>query len=263
MKNCLLMSFIYLLNVCFSVSAQVDYPGNLDDKNTPKIKSKGEIGMKDVSVFPIKSCIKFEPTLLARGVFAFGYERQLIHNLTFQGTAGLAWDKDFIQVGGVLPITTEETPANEVDLADILRQGRGGKSGYYLSGDAKVYFSNDIFNDGYFAFKLTSNYYNLSYRAGSTISSQNYKPTAYVVEDISLNIFNGSFSILCGTQFATSGTIKTTHDFYIGVGLNYLFYKKFLADTPGPNNRTNVTVGAKTFAKTVFVSFGYAIGIGL
>ncbi|MES2679633.1 MAG: hypothetical protein V4635_07095 [Bacteroidota bacterium] len=256
-------TFIFsFLFAAISSYSQVDYPGSLDDKNTPLVKSKGEIGNNDLSVLAIKSCIKFEPTLLFRGIFAFAYEWQLVHNLTLQGTAGIAFDKDFIQVGNVVPIETNTRPENEVALEDILTNGRGGKTGYYVSGDAKIYFSNDIFNDGYVGFRISNSMYSLNYRAGSYFN-YNYpvKPSAYIINDINTRIFNTSFSIIGGAQFATRGTIKTTHDFFIGLGLNVISYKRFMIDKVA--NRTNVVEGAKALGKTVYFSFGYAIGIGL
>jgi hypothetical protein len=258
-----LNAFIFcLLFVAINTYSQVDYPGSLDEKNTPLVKSKGDIGNKDLSVLAVKSCIKFEPTLLFRGIFALAYERQVIHNLTLQGTAGLAIDKDFIQVSNVVPIETDPRPENEVALEDILSNGRGGKTGYYVSGDAKIYFSNDIFNDGYFGFRLSNSMYSLTYRAG-TYFNYNYpvKPSAYMLNDINSRIFNTSFSVIGGAQFATHGTIKTTHDLYIGIGLNLISYKRFMLDKV--TNRTNVTEGSKALGKTVYFSFGYAIGIGL
>ena len=260
----------YIFSCCFLLAsfmnkAQVDYPGNKDDKNTPTVKTKGDIGDKDLNSLPIKSCIKFEPTLLFRGVFAFGYEREVIHNLTLQGTAGFSIDKDFVQVSNVIPIETDGTATNEVSINNILSNGRSGKSGYYFSGDAKIYFSNDIFNDGYFGAKLTHYMYNLNYKAGTTLNQRlNYSSSnAYIPNEINMNVYNTSFSIFGGVQFATKGTIKTTHDLYLGVGLNLLSYKKFILEPSlQSGNPPNAILGAGTTDKTVFVSFGYAVGIG-
>ncbi len=254
--------FIFLLLGMVKGFSQVDYPGSLDDKNTPLVKSKGEIGEKDFVNFAIKSSLKFEPSLLTRGVFAFGYEHQLVHNLTLQGTAGIAIDKDFVQVNNVIPIQSDNVPENEIPMEDILKNGRGGKTGYYISGDTKIYFSNDIFNDGYFGFKLSHNMYGLTYRAGTTF--YNYTPAStsyYVPNDINTRIFNTSFSIIGGVQLATKGTIKTTHDIYFGVGLNLISYKRFTKEKVP--NRINVNEGPKSLGKTIYISFGYAIGIGM
>jgi hypothetical protein len=260
-----------MLYSCFSLimfvsKAQVDYPDSKDDKNTPKIKYKGEIGDKDLASLPIKACIKFEPSLLFRGIFAFGYEREIVHNLTLQGTAGISIDKDFCQTSNVIPIEIDRTAANEVSIGNILSNGQSGKTGYYISGDAKIYFSNDIFNDGYFGAKLTHYMYNLTYRAGTTLNqrlSSYNTANAYIPNDINMNVYNSSFSIFGGVQFSTKGTIKTTHDFYLGIGLNLISYKKFILETSSQvGSPPNVILGTATTGKTVFISFGYAVGIG-
>ena len=204
------------------------------DKNSIFFHGGNNSSDRTIDESEIHNAIKFNPGLLVRSTAAIFYERNITNGITFSGGLGSCYNLDRVMALGVTAEFNLSDPQSTLPLATILTPGyaqyvKGGN--IFMAASFRFYYENyytsyESFNSGYFEIGLryytnhmnvddnTSSYYTNNYNYGLT--------TGGVVA-----IRNAVYQISYGYELYTSGKVKTTHDFYIGVGIRNTSYNLF------------------------------------
>ncbi len=198
-------------------------------------------GNDDSSPIDIKNNISFNPTLLSRSVLALFYERFFGDQYSIKGGLGVCYEIDKIQsiaydVGFAGEFFSE--PTSTVSITRIMQEGIFQAPRLYSSISVRVHW--DSFFGGswnpYFEINAQQSFYTLKMNASSInyneiYSNYNYgnsnNTSGLIGNRTDVSIRNTSINLIYGTQFVTSGKIKTTHDFFIGIGGKKTSYNQF------------------------------------
>ena len=272
----ILFFVLFAVTACMqNASAQSN---DLDKQYTPdknsvfNNKSSASSGKGEEDISDINNAFKFNIGLLIRSTAAFFWERKISSGITIQPGLGVCYSKDKLM--GILGEDFNITPStSSVPLASLIAQGTSTGTNLFLSCAFRFYFSNyygnEIFQSGYF--EMNGRYSPMELKIYSNMNSTSSNYNSYKIADdprINLHIF--SFYTIYGYQFCTAGKIKTTHDFYCGVGIRSIGFDAFQSTTRNVydqyGNLTQETVHVKSGAResALLPSFvlGYAFGFG-
>jgi hypothetical protein len=279
----IVLAFILLLNIpviaqnnkksnSSTIPKAVSGPVNeLDNTYTPPKNSLYDENSKkndqyNSSSVDFNNVIKFNPFLLPRSTFALGYERKLVGNLTGTVFLGYNYKRDWIQTMGSLVASGESdllsSSSSEIGLASMLGSGIYKNGGLFSSIALRLYTEDSPFDGSYFEFQARFNNYTID--LGSASSDIGYQFLPGTVTDVKIK--NTSGYLIWGSQFYSSGKIKTTHDFYTGIGVRSTSYDVFsynsVSDSDGSSANFLQNTGNRENALGLSFIMGYIFGIG-
>jgi len=261
---------LFLLNVAV---AQTQPPNELDKQFTPDANSIFNSSGKNGKVkggghsVEIQNAIKFNPLLIPRSIFALFYERKIIDGLSLTGGLGFCYNTD--KISGFFnseDFTLGFGNTDKLSFSGILSNSTFDGGGPFLSAGVRIYTGGyfsaaDNFNSGYF--EINYRFTSVNLRLNPTINSNDK-----LAGDGTVNIRNSGFNLIYGYQLSTEGSIKTTHDFYLGTGIKSVRYDEFTRTLVDPNNGYSPSyyqcspTGAKISQIRFMIIAGYAFGIG-
>lgn len=243
-------------------------PNELDNQYVPDKNSifnsdakGGEEGVS--SAIDVKNIIKLNATMLPRGIFALYYQKGITDQISLEGGLGACFNKD--RVFGFVSGISDGFSGNSqvVELNTIMRYGELKGTSLFYSLSFRV--SWDSYYDNVTPyFSLNTRYYTnkllLSQINDYQTDFERLDGTPEVI------IRNTSFNIIYGYQYITDGKIRTTHDYYFGLGMRNTSFDEFISTRITPSSGDDYTLYSKTsdrlkvFAPSFIV--GYAFGIG-
>ena len=252
-------------------SKTVSGPVNeLDNIYTPPMNSLYDENAKknnqyNSSSAEFKNAIRFNPFLLPRSTFALGYERKLIGNLTGSVFFGYNYKRDWIQTMGSIISSGDDllsSTSSELSLASMLGSGIYKSGGLYSSFGLRLYTEDSPFDGYYFEFQARFNNYTLDLGSVSNTIGSDFAPGTTT----DVKIRNTSGYLIWGSQFYSSGKIRTTHDFYTGIGVRSTSYDVFsskdVSDGLGSNTTLLQNTGNRENVLGISIVMGYIFGIG-
>jgi hypothetical protein len=239
-KKIILTSFIILLVNSF-------YAQDADENYTPKGGVFGASFKKRTSsAYEISNSVSFNPALLLRSTTALFYERKIGSSETVKAGIGFATNYDRYLF----------TIADGMDYFEY-----DGYSLTYLSKNSKL-------NSGLFMY-LSFKYYYDDLMDGSYVEI-NYRRNSYnstaVISDLTANgskdfsVIANSFYLNWGRHITSGGSLKLTHDFYIGFGLRIVQMNEMNVDYS--NNTYRFSNEMVDIGMAPALVAGYAIGFG-
>lgn len=265
----LILLNLFSLNV-FSQKNNVESgdPNDLDQKFVPDKNSilnsvnsaSSSSSNKDVAV---KNIVKFNLTLLGRGIAPFFWEHPFGKVASFEVGLGLCFNRDFIQnlmAGVVADAFDNGTESKYLTLNKILINSTNASGpSVFLSGGIKLYYNDDAPDGSYFSFNMR--YYTNNLALNPPEGTQ-------LIGNSSLSVRNLSFNAIYGYQLIGGGkNISVINDFYFGIGIRRTGY-----DGVTNFSGTNAITGAyqtiwtpdgttQSSLAPVFL-FGYCLGFG-
>lgn len=241
------------------------------DKNSifNNTKDGSSEGKREGGEMDINNSVKFNVSLLTRGIAGFFWERKIgTSNVTFQPGLGWCFGKDFfMRVGDAFSKEiSESSSGNSASFYVLYDVGTVANITPFLSGSIRFYTGNyyaysETFQSGYFEISTRFNTSTLMIKVNAPNSYDNY----YFPETSTAYIRSFSFLAIYGTEFCTEGKIKTTHEFYFGAGARTISYTKYSMEDRIINFQT-VTAYVKSAGRvqSIFPAFviGYAFGFG-
>jgi hypothetical protein len=252
MKKQVLISIIFILSFICAFSQE------LDSKYTPKGGIFGETYKKKSTSSEISNVISYNPTLLTRSTNALFYERKITSDQTLKVGVGKHLGEDWIlfEIGGSVDIKQADS---EISIYKATNNSFLTSSTPFLSLSYKYYYDNEL---------LDGVYVELNYRRGTFNYEADSRIDSYEVvgsKDYTLNI--SSLHIIFGNLSISSGRLKFTHDFYIGLGLRSLKFNAFKMDSyidsfTGDAEYIYVISTQKTSNILPSIVAGYSLGFG-
>ena len=247
-------------------------PNELDklfvpDKNSI-FNSSGKTGDDNSNPsIDVKNVISFNPIMLPRGIAAFYYQRRLNDQISLQGGLGSCFNKDRILsfVSGI----TDDFANNNSNTQSTLLLNRIMQSADFSSTSLFASFSLRLNWTSYYwdytpYFEINTRYYSNKLKL-SQLSDGGSAEQIEGTPDVTIK--NICFNLIYGFQYLTEGKIKTSHDFYFGMGMRSTSYDKFSSSTvQTPGNYSSYTLYTETSARATSFApsfiMGYAFGIG-
>lgn len=255
-----------------------------NNSSTPKTYSQG--------VIEIKNLVKCNLGLFARNIFALSYERFFTDQISAEGSLGLAYNKDIIfgAIGSALDLNSSNSSNSALALENIYMDGKKSSLGLYTGASIKFHFSGggcSSMGYGYYSGwnigSGTETYLELGIRyygnhlqlvddpsAMSNVQSGTYNYTP-LYNNLRIDVRQINFLLNYGIRFTTTGNIKTSHEFYCGVGLRNFYYNVTEKEKVTiPQNFPLSTITYERYYKTdaienrkaAMVVFGYILGFG-
>ena len=248
-------------------------PNELDNKFTPthfplfnSSGNAGSSGSGGVSVASFKNVVKFNVALLPRKIAALTYQRFLSDEVSLEASLGPIYGKDpvFSAIGA--EISSETSSSNSYySLTRILSNSRSAGMGLFAAGSVKFHFS------GFSYWSDEGTFLELGVRSFSqkldVTALKNAEALDYVLYTGSteVQLRQTQFILSYGYRFATTGKLKTSHEFYFGAGWRTGTYNSYSRQEITNNYpyyaQTNQNGLRENFSSPVFV-FGYIFGIG-
>ena len=187
-----------------------------------------------------KNVIKWNLSVIPRGIFQFNYERLINSHLTLEGGFGLTYFDYMLVLGSVFSISNKDlyfptenttiTPGLAFEFAPRIYPTVGDLEGFYLSPIGRF------------------RYYNIT-----ALDPDNMHKGSY---DYGYNVSELGFTI----GFQNEGWFwDVMHDWYFGVGYRTINYKGFKENSTG----TTPTPFIDKQAKAPFIFFGWKMGFAL
>ena len=220
-----------------------------------------------------KNIVKFTPTMIARSLIAFEYERNFHENFSLTAGLGFNFNKDriFSAVGSDMLLfnNTSRSTANrtQVSMAEVIQNSEhSGVSPYFSVAPKFIYES--YFFDGTGFVELS--FMHFANKMDYTLPSYDASGSSIFVGSPSLKYSYNIFALKYGYQIVTEGKLATTHEFFFTLGYRTIKYNPvFTTDlTNGGNNyntayRTQYQIDQSTKSIATFMfGFGYSFGIG-
>src|SRR3990167_1976126 len=230
MKAIFLFFFFFLTGAILHVHAQKNKgePNELDKLYIPtqnSVFNPGKSSTKNSSPSENNNAIKFNPVLLTRSIGALFYEKWLSDEISVQGGLGICYNKD-IMMGKLSEIQREfnfsRDATSSFNISDIMLRGE------FSSGSTPfISFAFRFFGSGYYDsesyFELNFRYYSNTLKIPDATESYNKR----VLDLPEVTVRNFNYLLTYGYQVYTSGKIRTSHDFYYGIGLRNTSYDSF------------------------------------
>ncbi len=240
-KKIILTSFIILLVNSF-------YAQDADENYTPKGGVFGASFKKRTSsAYEISNSVSFNPALLLRSTTALFYERKLGSSETVKAGIGFAtnYDRYLFTIADGMDYFNYDGyfSLNELSKNSNLN------SGLFLYLSFKYYY-DDLMDGSYIEINYRRNTYNGTAMFSDYSSSGN--------KDFS--VIANSFYLNWGRQITSGGSLKLTHDFYIGGGFRIVQMSE--VDFNNSNNTYRFTNEMIDIGMAPALVAGYAIGFG-
>ena len=246
-------------------------PNSLDEKFSPDKNSvfniKNSSGSGNESSQPdCANIIKFNPALLIRKTAAVFYERRFNDAISLQGGLGFCYGIDplnrIASIAGDMMLQYSGTSA--ISYGTMLEVGKNSGLGLFLSAGPRFQYTSWYFesNNSYieFNYRFNSNKISLVDYANSNVNNFIISGSREVITRSSW------FNIIWGTRFTTDGKIKTSHEFYYGMGIRKSTYDLFTSSPLTSNNYNTKYIYSPTGERGSVFNFsfllGYAFGIG-
>jgi hypothetical protein len=261
---------IALLFIGLTVQSQTNTLDNLYTPTSPSLlnsDSKGKNGSGEGSYENLSNAVKFCPTLLSRGIFAFQYERYIASSsISLNLSLGSTIARDYLQLlSSSFYEEFGESDNTAISYYDILASGDYvAKSNLYFATGIKIYsdsYSKDN-SESYFEFAMRR--YNQVY----SVPFVNYNIDLGLVNTFqNTTVRTTNFNFIYGTSLCTSGKIVTTHDFFCGLGVRLNTAQNFdlvntLDGSGGNAYSTYLPLSTRSFHLGINAVLGYTFGIG-
>lgn len=241
-------------------------PNELDNQFVPDknsiFNSESKTGTNNSTpASDIINIIKFNATMLPRGIVSFFYQRILTEQISIQSGLGASFNKDRILsfVSGV----SEEFSNNPstVGLNKIMQFGEFNGASLFASLSMRLSWES-YYGDFTPYFEINSRYYSNKLRLTKLNEYNSFELLDGTPEVI---IRNTSFNLIYGVQYLTEGQIRTSHEYYLGVGMRNTSFNAFTSSEVQMSNNnytlyTKTAARSKTFAPSFII--GYVFGIG-
>jgi hypothetical protein len=285
MKRRIISLFLFLL--CTGAVAQEVSPGQPNELDRNYVPDKNSVfnsdGKRNEDAGPveIKNAILFNPTLLSRSIVALFYERWLGSQTSLKAGGGICFNQDFIYStafdAGIESSGILSDPISTVSLATIMSRGQFVGPSLYGSFSVKRSW------DGYAT--EWNPYLELNCQASNgAFKISTYEDSYYDYDNFNnysgpliagnplVNVRTVSFNLMYGSRYITAGRVKTSHEFFLGIGAKLGTYDSFhseeikVEDPSYPGHYQNVQVEMKGSIRENVWSpsflMGYIFGIG-
>ena len=257
LKKILLLIILFNAHYTFCQGVVDD---ELNAKYTPPtILTAGSTDDIYHSEYNFPNIVKFNPTLLTRGIISLQYEKLLFNNnISIGGGLGFFAYKDiFFQ----FDVSIYNDYRGNINLLDIVRDGEqiGGLTNYFFTSFIKISYDGIYFLDPYIEIGYRREKNNLRLNnSNRTPLDRNFYNTYFI---------NNLFYAGLNYPFRTKGKkVNLNHEFYWSFAYRLTTYERFgLAINPSnaPNNReryfnSNEIVSFNSFCFLI----GYSIGLG-
>lgn len=207
----------------------------------------------------IKNVIKFNVAMLPRSIAAFYYQRRLTDQISLQGGLGICFNKDriFSVVSG---FSGDFSSSTAIDLEDMMANGQFSRNSLFTSFSFRLNWVSYFEWNASPYFEINTRYYSNKLKLDKFVDDRHgFSETPETI------VRNTSFNLIYGLQYITEGKIKTSHDFYWGIGMRNTSFDTFTSSeitTSGPNYilYTKDPERSKRLAPSFIM--GYAFGIG-
>lgn len=259
---------IFTLLVCSSsllLNAQEEQPGlpnDLDkmfvpDKNSIFNSEKNDEDGSDYLLVDVKNIIKFNPAMLPRSIAAFYYERRLSEQFSLQGGLGICFNKDRV-MGSIADDWAYGSDGNSsVRLALIMQYGLYNEPSLFASIAVKLHWENPHSWNAMPYFEMSTRYYENKLKVSKI---------GYGTMDGSpiVTVRNVSYTLVYGRQYLTEGKIRTSHDFYVGIGMKTVSFDRFISTeiVSPPYGTLHTKTAERTKIPSALIVAGYVFGIG-
>ena len=245
------------------------------DKNSIFYNGGNNSSDRTIDESEIHNAVKFNPGLLVRSVAAVFYERNITNGITVQGGLGSCYNMDKLMAVGVDADLGLSNTKSTLPLSEIITTGRFVSGGnLFTAASVRFFYENyytsyESFNSGYFEIGLK--FYSNNIRVDDNTSAYYLNNNNYNLTTGGLvTIRNAVYQITYGYELYTRGKVKTTHDFYIGLGVRNTSYNLFkledmyLTNQQGQSQLVAVNVKSTQRESTVLPAFmlGYVFGFG-
>jgi hypothetical protein len=234
--------FFIILSLVFFVSMKGQVkpvtPGSrneLDNKYSPGKSPAVKTNQDDVSSGSsssdpdFKNVIKCNIALFPRCIAAFCYQYFIADEVSLEGWLGAVYKKDpiFAVFGSAIELSAQYGALN---LKDIYTYGVKKGIRPYLGASVKFHFSglaswNE--NNSFIEIGARSYSHKLDLSPIETATAKTYTPT-YLSGDHTVIIKHLNYLVNFGFRFTTPGKIKTSHEFYTGLGWRTFTYDNFI-----------------------------------
>jgi hypothetical protein len=265
MKRYFFLTAILIYSFSFNAQVVPDRDNDFDKKYTPGPNSpfnsrNNNSNSSSSSEVTFKNAIKFCPTMIFRQKVGFYYERQVTKGFSFTGGLGKAFGPDIFEQLYFQEFSVQYDE-NVMNTGEMYSNSEYKGSSPFFSLGIKVYYSGNVFEDGYIEFMYRRE------RVDYTLKPQSM--SVKVEGSTALEFQVNSFSFGIGHIFNGGTNGKMTHEIFWNMGVKYFQVPKFdvvqvpsysyYGSTEPIYRRSQLTMNARILPS---MSFGYIFGFG-
>jgi hypothetical protein len=231
---------VFLQKLAFAQEATPGLPNELDkmfvpDKNSIFYSGPGAASSgNSSSPIEIKNTITFNPTLLIRRSVGLFYEHWFSEKFSVKGGLGFCYNVDRIQAitysMGIAQQAFSPARSSTVSIAKIMEDGVFEGPRLYSSVSLRLHWDSFFGGDWNPFLEANSQQHSNTLKMPSeNVNYYNYYDHSglIIVNEPVVHVRTFSLNLIYGSQFVTSGKVKTTHEFFFGMGLKNASYEVF------------------------------------